>query len=666
MWPPDRSGIIGPMTTRAGLRWSIGLPLAVFAVGAALQVAFLTVPGLDNEPRRLAAVLAVLGTPVALGTLLAIRTSGPVGPALAWVGAAPTAVFAVEFWGESSQTTRPWPLAEVLYPVQLGAWVWNLAGFAALCLVFPTGLLPGRRWRVIAGLAVLAAVVVNIVVPVIGSDDVAGGLPVAARAAILLTAFAGVLAALGATVVSLVLRYRRGGDVVRQQLRWLVLGAGTVPVLLAAGWALETAGSSPAVAYTGFLVAMLLAVPAAVAVAVLRYDLFDVDRLLGSSLAWLATTVGSAAIFAAVVVAGGRLGAGSRLGVTGAAFVTALALIPLHRFISTVVGRLVDRDRYVVMERIRRFVGDVRDGTVEPEQTERLLRDVLVDQGLRLLLHAPGDDGYVDLAGQPAQPAPDAAVVALRSGDTDVGVIVLGVTSARRLRRAREAALQARLPIEVSRLRLELRLALRDVEASRERLMRATADERRRLERDLHDGAQQQIVAVGMRLRSLQRGFAGQSREFAELDTAVESLEATIAELRRLAHGVRPSQLDDGLPAALKALVAHSPVPVDLAVEDVTATPADLTATTLYFVVAEAYANALKHANAGHIAIAVRHHHDSLLVEVSDDGVGGADTDLPAVRDRVASIGGTVRVHSPHDGGTTITAEIPDAHRRRG
>lgn len=664
MWRRADSGMMGAMMTRPAPRWSIGLPLAVFGLGAVLQVAFLNVPGLDNGPRGLAVILAALATPVALGTLLAVRRAGPVGPALAWMGAAPTAVFAVEFWGASSQTTRPWPGADLVYPVQLGAWVWNLAGFVALCLVFPTGLLPGRRWRVIAGLSVLAGLVVNIVVPVVGSEDIAGGLPEAARAAILVATFAGVLATLGTAVVCLVLRYRHGDDVVRQQLRWLVLGAGAVPVLLALGWALQSAGASPSVAYLGFLVAMLLAVPGAVAVAVLRYDLFDVDRLLGSSLAWLVTTAGSAAIFAAVVVTGGRLGAGSQLGVTGAAFATALALIPLHRSVGTAVGRLVDRDRYVVVERIRRFVSDVRDGTVEPERTEALLREVLVDPALRLLLHAPGGDGSVDLAGQPARPTASAAVVALRSGDIDVGVIVLGITSARRLRRAREAALLARLPIEVSRLRIELRMALRDAEASRERLVRATADERRRLERDLHDGAQQQIVAVGMRLRSLQRGLAGQSREFAELDVAVESLEATIAELRRLAHGIRPSQLDDGLPAALRALVAHSPVPTDLTAADLTV--ADLIATTVYFVVAEAHANALKHAGASRIAIAVRQHREGLLVEVSDDGVGGADTDLPAVRDRVASVGGRVHVHSPRQGGTTITAEIPDAHRRCG
>ena len=223
--------------------------------------------------------------------------------------------------------------------------------------------------------------------------------------------------------------------------------------------------------------------------------------------------------------------------------------------------------------------------------------------------------------------------------------------------------MQAGLPIEVSRLRLELTAALDDVRASRARLLQATAEERRRLERDLHDGAQQQIVAVGMRLRSLQRRFDPGSTEHRELDIGVEALEATVVELRRLARGIRPSGLDDGLHAALNALVAGSPVPVALSVADVQTS--DVVATTVYFVVAEAYANALKHAGADAVIIKVAEDAATLRVEVSDDGVGGATADLAAVRDRVASVGGTVSVHSPPGLGTRIRVEIPDAHRRR-
>ena len=135
-------------------------------------------------------------------------------------------------------------------------------------------------------------VAVNGVIAIISTDDV---LPEWLSPPLLAVAAAGCLASLGAGVVALRVRYRRGDEVTREQVRWLLLGAGTVPVLLAVGWVLQSLGASPSVAYSGFLVMMLLAVPAAVVVAVLRHDLFDVDRLLGSSLAWLLTTIVSAA-----------------------------------------------------------------------------------------------------------------------------------------------------------------------------------------------------------------------------------------------------------------------------------------------------------------------------------------------------------------------------------
>ncbi|MFI5954778.1 histidine kinase [Cryptosporangium sp. NPDC051539] len=620
-------------------------PVLVFAAGAALQLVYVRT-GLGDAVAVTSVALLVLAVPVVFGVLLGARVPGnPVGPALAWVGAAPCATFAVEDWGAS-----PWPGSGVVGVLSPGVWVWNLAGFVALCLVFPNGLLPG--WRRVAGLAGVAGLVVNATGAV-----AAGTTSVPVLAAAVPVGFGSCLAALGAAVVSLVVRYRRGDEVTRWQLRWLVLGAGTVPVLLAAGWVAQSFGASPALAYTGFLLAMLLAVPAAVLVAVLAHDLFDVDRLLGQSLSWLVTTVLSAAIFAGAVALAGVLGADSRLGVTGAAFVTALALQPLHRRLAESIGRIVDRDRYVLTARLRAFVGEVRDGTTSPDRTEDVLRGVLGDPGLRLLLRRPGEgQAYVDIAGSPADP-PEEHTIPLRSGGADVGLLALGTASARRLRRAREAAVEARLPIEVVRLQLHLADALREVSASRQRLLTATAQERRKLERDLHDGAQQRIVAVGMRLRSLQRTVGPEAVR--ELDTAVESLEATIAELRRLAQGVRPSLLDDGLPVALQALVGDSPIPVELAVDDVRVS--DPVATSVYYLVAEAYANALKHAGAGRILIAVTSAGEILRVEVSDDGVGGAGTELPSVRDRIAAVGGSLAVHSPPGGGTTVTVEIAHA-----
>ncbi|MFG1689430.1 histidine kinase [Nonomuraea sp. NPDC049269] len=644
-------------------------PVGVFAAAASLQVALSVSAGLDDRLGELAVTLTALAVPVLIGCLVGWRAPQvPVGAALAWVGAAPAAVFALGMWGESALTPHPWPGAGVVYVVQLGAWVWNLAGFAALCLVFPSGMLPGRWWRRVAWGAVATGVLAHAAISWLRTDDGHAwlvGLPGPAQTAVTVLLFGVLLAVLAAVLSSLFVRYRRGDEMTRLQLRWPLLGAATVPVLLGGGWVAEAYGAPVIVAYTGFLLAMLVAIPAAVAVAVLRHELFDVDRLLGSSLAWLLTSLLSAAVFAAIVysVAEAVGAAASGLGTTAAAFVTALVLLPLHRRVNALVGRITDRERYLVDARVQRFVAQVRDGTAEPEGVLDVLREALADPRLQFLIRLPnsGPGEYVDLADVSAVPMPGGARVPLRTGDTEVGMIVLGTSSLRRLRLAKDVSRQARLPIEVTRLRLEVRTALEEVRQSRARLAVAAVEERRQLERDLHDGAQQHIVAAGMRLRSLQRRLPATAGEHADLDAVVETLEGAIAELRRLAHGIRPNRLDDGLAAALQTLVADAPIPVRLTVADV-AVP-EVLATTLYFVVAEAYANALKHAKASTVSIDVAETAEGTLrVQVADDGIGGA-TEPTSARDRVASVGGEIHVHSPHGGGTRLEVVIADAHR---
>jgi signal transduction histidine kinase len=474
------------------------------------------------------------------------------------------------------------------------------------------------------------------------------------------TAFALFVGVLLAAVASLVDRYRRGDELTRLRLRWLTTAALAVPLLVAASWLAVALGVPATVAYSGFLIAMFILVPAAIAAAILRHELFDVDRLFGETLTWLITSMISAAIFAAVVVAVETVVPGhDRAGVTGATFVTALVLLPLYHRLHAAVSKVLDHDRAVALAEIRDFVRRVRDGSDEPERVEEVLRKVLHDPGLRVLLRRPGTDEYVDLAGGPAVPGPDH--IELRTAGPAVGVLVLGTSSARRIRRAQDAAVEARLPIEVSRLRLELRDALAEVNASRTRLVTATAEERYRLERDLHDGAQQRLVAIGMRLRSVQHRLRLDDAAYADLDEAVLGLEQTIAELRRIAHGFRPSRLDDGLEVALRRLVRDSSVPVRLSVADVEVS--EVVATAAYFTVGEAMANAMKHAQAKLISVDVHDDHGRLLIEVSDDGVGGARAGfgLTSLRDRIASVGGELILHSPAGAGTSVRVEIPCA-----
>lgn len=641
-------------------------------VGAATALAVLSVLLLSLAAFGQAAVISPLEVlsmaldfvPIALGWL--VWRGAPVsviGPALTWAGAATVTTRAVEVWGLTDTSAAPWWGSGAVAVLGPGVWPWQLMGFVALVMLFPDGLLPGRRWRVVTALGPAAAMMINVGLSGTGPGE--DNPPTGWQLPLLLSGLLVLLVCLGGAVWSLAVRFRTGEPHVRGQLRWMLLATSSVPVLLVAGWILAGLGVPAEVAYGGFLVGVLVLVPAAVAVAVLQHDLLDIDELVSSSVAALLTSLASAGIFAGTVwLLGSGLTGPSGLGPTGAAFVTALCLLPLYRRLHHVVGRVTDRERTVALAAVGRFIEQVRDGTAAPEQIEDVLRVALDDPNLRLGLMVPGTPGLVDLRGGDILTGSPANEVSLRTGDVEVGVLCLGRPSARRRRLAIAATTAARLPIEMSRLRLELRSTLADVTSSRSRLVTAVTEERRRLERDLHDGAQQSIVAVGMRLRSIQRRLPGDAAAREELDGAVEALEHTVAELRRIAHGVRPSRLDDGLTVALRALSVVTPVPLDVSVCELPTDGGknDTLVTTAYFVVAEAVANAWKHAQADHVVVRVEEIEGTdgtgLRVEVCDDGVGGVEpaTSLTALRDRVASVGGRLDVVSPVGGGTRVTA----------
>ncbi|HET6530397.1 MAG TPA: sensor histidine kinase, partial [Actinoplanes sp.] len=228
----------------------------------------------------------------------------------------------------------------------------------------------------------------------------------------------------------------------------------------------------------------------------------------------------------------------------------------------------------------------------------------------------------------------------------------------------REVATAAALLVEVVRLRIELSGALREVESSRARLLSVSYAERRRLERDLHDGAQQRLVALGMRLRLGQRHLADGTTDVAGLiDESVAELGTAVAELRQIAHGLRPASLDDGLHAALSGMTRSLPLTVRLHLDPDTL-PDDL-ATTAYYVACEALTNAARHAGAGEVAVRVAREEATVRIRVEDDGCGGATvlpgSGLAGLTDRVAAAGGGLTVTSPRGRGTVLEAVLPCA-----
>lgn len=219
----------------------------------------------------------------------------------------------------------------------------------------------------------------------------------------------------------------------------------------------------------------------------------------------------------------------------------------------------------------------------------------------------------------------------------------------------------ARLAVENSRLAAELERQLDEVRASRSRIVQAGDEARRRVERDLHDGAQQRLVSVSLLLRQLR----GRTDSAPELDEAIDELHTALAELRDLARGVYPVALaEGGLAAALDGLAERAGVPTRADAVPLGRLPPSIEAAA-YFVVNEAVANAAKHADATTVRLSARVDAGCLTVEVRDDGRGGASVDprggLRGLADRVEALDGRFTVLSPPDGGTTVRAELPCA-----
>jgi signal transduction histidine kinase len=224
------------------------------------------------------------------------------------------------------------------------------------------------------------------------------------------------------------------------------------------------------------------------------------------------------------------------------------------------------------------------------------------------------------------------------------------------------AAAAAALALDNERLKADLRARVEELRVSRVRIVEAADAARRRLERDLHDGAQQQLVSLALDLRLLKGRVRGTEAE-PLVDTLAEKLAAALGELRELARGIHPAILTDrGLGPAIEALAARVPVSVDCDVEIQERLSGPIEAAA-YFVVAEALTNIVKYARASSARVVVRRRADVVTVLVDDDGTGGArigaGSGLRGLQDRLAALDGSLSVDSPEGGGTRLRARIP-------
>ena len=302
-----------------------------------------------------------------------------------------------------------------------------------------------------------------------------------------------------------------------------------------------------------------------------------------------------------------------------------------------------------------------------PGELRDALAEALDDPSVELVYWLPEDQRFVDARGarfELPEDGSDRAVTKVERDGDCIAAIVYDATlqDARSLVRAVGAA--AGLALQNERLDAELRAKVGELRASRERMLRIGLEERRRLERDLHDGAQQRLVSMALNMR-LARAKLRADPDGAEqlLSGASDELEAALAELRELARGIHPAVLSDrGLDTALENLAHRAPVPVELNSLPGERFP-EAVELAAYFVVSEALTNVAKYAGATHAVVGLERHNSRLVVQVSDDGVGGADpeegTGLRGLADRLAVIEGRLEIESERGRGTTITARIP-------
>jgi signal transduction histidine kinase len=340
--------------------------------------------------------------------------------------------------------------------------------------------------------------------------------------------------------------------------------------------------------------------------------------------------------------------------------VIALAIVPFAFLAGLLRSRVAAAG--AVSELVVRLGAGGRSGALRD-----VLADVLGDPSLQLAFWLPERREWVDAMGA-AFVLPDEgsgrACAPVEHGGELVAMLVHDASVAEERELLRAVGGAAALALENERLDAALRANVQELRASRARIVESADEARRRIERDLHDGAQQQLVTLALALRTARVRLDQDPAAAGDLlDAAAQELDTAIRELRELARGIHPAVLSErGLGAALPALAQRIPIPVEFTGYPADRLPRGVEAAA-YFVVAEALTNVVRYAHGSHARVAVRHDDESLVVEIADDGVGGADphrgSGLRGLADRVAALDGRLEVESSPGRGTTVRAVIP-------
>ncbi|MGA9161748.1 MAG: histidine kinase [Actinomycetota bacterium] len=566
-------------------------------------------------------------------------------------------------------------------------------GIELYLVVFPTGRPPSPRWRPLA-IAVIAisvlGMLVNQLLPFdldgIENPTVVAGLEPVLRpmlAAIML----GVVVMAMLAVVSVVVRFRRAVAPERQQLRWLVVVAVLAAVLLVGAIAFGVLGLDRIGDPLGivFLWMLTTGLPISAGIALVRHRLYGIEVVANRAIVYGSLAAAVTTIYAVIVAGVGTVvGSGDRPNVVAAVAATAVAAVafqPVRRRAQILADRLIYGDRASPYELLATFTERLDDASLQ-EVLPRMTALVAEGTGAeRVRIWLPDGSELRPVAAWPSDGAPPAPV-RLEAGELPrLDDPAFAVRHGRDLLGAITVAMPPREPMTPATERLltdlcaQAGLVVRNVslveelQRSRQRLVTSQDEARRRLERDLHDGAQQRLVTLSLDLRMARdrAGASGDVELTTRLDVAEQELARSLAELRELARGIHPAILtQNGVGAAVRSLAERSAVPVELRSVPEGRYAPEVEATA-YFIVSEALANVAKHARASRAWVAVDDGGDRLAIEVRDDGVGGAamngGSGLRGLADRVEAVGGRFDVRSEPGAGSIVLAEIPCASR---
>jgi signal transduction histidine kinase len=680
--------------TARWVAWVVGLTSIALMI-AALVFRFvdrnLTLP-LVSDAWSISGVLDVavnIAAPV-IGTVIVSRRSGNL---IGWLFLAAGLLLGAEAfaraYGLHALLADPGAFPGGRASVWLSNWVDSIAVclLPFLFLLFPTGHLPSRRWRPLTwlswGILVLLPLNAMVLATVNWSRPFAdlfasteGSLAAVAEVTFIAAALALIVAVVG-SFGSVLVRFRRSVGEERLQLKWFV----TAAALVAVTFCVALITNSP-LADLLFNVS-LVCLDASIAVAILKYRLYDIDLIIGKAVLYGVLGAFITVVYVLVVVViGAFIGATEGLALVATAIV-GVAFQPVRERAKRTANRLVYGKRatpYEVLSGFSSHVGEAFAGEEIIPRMARLLAEgtgasratvwLRVGSELRPTASWPANGGTTPLSSRPVGdelPTFDdvgLAVPVRRQGEL-LGALTIEkplsepTISPAEERLVAELAAQAGLVLENFRL-------IEDLRSSRQRLVAAQDEERRRLERDLHDGAQQQLVALAVKVR-LAENLVGsdEQRERETLHAILAHTHDALENLRELARGVYPPLLSDhGMVAALEAQARRSPIPTTVEADGIGRYAPDLEI-AVYFCVLEAMQNIAKYAEASRATILLREREGTLDFNVMDDGRGFDKETTPlgmglqSMADRMAAIGGSLDVKTGPGRGTNVVGRIP-------